>query len=608
MNSKKNFLLISFFLIASIVNCVIIVNAAEAKRPDYATEKYSKIDAITLAPGESKKIKIGFYNRGIYNWHNTGKNYISLYTYKPKYHPSTFKDKTWLKSDQPTKIKDSLIGPNNLGYFEFNLQAPKKPGVYKENFALAAENKTWIAGGQFELTITVASTTLEVLPNDTATVEAQTTTLDNSTDNMITPVETKTLTATRLSRVDQLILKPQEQTTISIMFLNKSDEKWIDRKLILDSISPIVSATGTSFNPGTWLDEQTVLENNQDEILPGRTEIYAIPLKTPGSPGIYTLHFILKVDNQPVEGGNLDLPITIAEDNFNVSRTATIVLPNPPQIRVGLFTTEEPLTVAVSDNYNLQDSGGQNITKVGIIDQISLWRDEKSNLYKAKINNQEFSSTLPLRLVPQNNDANFTITNYTRNPLWTNKINYNQFRGALEVRLSKTNYLWAINELSLEDYLKGLGEESDSSPSEFLKALITAARSYAYEQILNPTRHTAGSFILDADYDQVYRGLIREEDSPNTVAAAEETRGMAVTYAGRVITTPYFGQSNGKTRDGGEPWLKPVSAKYDRGLKFWGHGVGMSSRDANIRAKKENATWDTILKHYYTGIELQKMY
>jgi stage II sporulation protein D len=51
-----------------------------------------------------------------------------------------------------------------------------------------------------------------------------------------------------------------------------------------------------------------------------------------------------------------------------------------------------------------------------------------------------------------------------------------------------------------------------------------------------------------------------------------------------------------------------VEAVYDKGKKMWGHGVGMSTQDALQRATKDGWTYEQLLKHYYTGVEIEKIY
>jgi peptidoglycan hydrolase-like amidase len=117
--------------------------------------------------------------------------------------------------------------------------------------------------------------------------------------------------------------------------------------------------------------------------------------------------------------------------------------------------------------------------------------------------------------------------------------------------------------------------------------------------------------------DQLYLGVVSEAMMPRFVEAARATRGEMVTYENEIVITPYFGNSNGRTKSwtqvwGGQPkpWLVSVEAEYDRarGRRQLGHGVGMSQRDASIRAEKEGIDYRAILTHYYTGVEIERVY
>jgi len=41
---------------------------------------------------------------------------------------------------------------------------------------------------------------------------------------------------------------------------------------------------------------------------------------------------------------------------------------------------------------------------------------------------------------------------------------------------------------------------------------------------------------------------------------------------------------------------------------MWGHGVGMSASDASERASKDGWPYDRLLKYYYTGVEVKRLY
>ena len=167
----------------------------------------------------------------------------------------------------------------------------------------------------------------------------------------------------------------------------------------------------------------------------------------------------------------------------------------------------------------------------------------------------------------------------------------------------------------MEDYLRGMAETSNGSHFEYQKALVTAARTYALFVVSIGGKHKSEFFDLNTTgNDQVYKGYTSELVRPNVVRAVEETRGMVVTYGGEIVVTPYFSRSDGRTRAWTEvwgsnhhPWLISKPAPYDQGRTLWGHGVGMSANDALGRAEAGTG-WQDILKYYYTGVELKRLY
>ncbi|MCX6779435.1 MAG: hypothetical protein NTU97_04385, partial [Candidatus Magasanikbacteria bacterium] len=362
--------------------------------------------------------------------------------------------------------------------------------------------------------------------------------------------------------------------------------------------------TDTSFSTTGWIDNNTIAEFSTEPIKKGQTEIYPIPLIAPNRAGVFTLHFSLLVNGAKIEGGNFDLPVTVVNPNpqENLAATSDIII-DDPRMRIGSFTTEEPMEFISTFDYTIKDTDGLELGKIIPGTKTLVFYNEESKKYSASWGEQAISSDKPLRLVPTDLNAYFSISNHELLARWGHKVNYNEFRDTFEIRLAETGYIWIINELGMENYLKGMAEESDSSHIEFLKTMAVVERSYAYYHLKNPGKHLAGGFVLDADYDQVYRGYVREKISPNMVAAIEETRGMVVTYNGDPVYTPYFARSNGKTKSAkvvwgtDQPWLQPVVAPYDKGKTLWGHGVGMSARDGLYRAK-DGATWDAIVKYY----------
>ena len=97
--------------------------------------------------------------------------------------------------------------------------------------------------------------------------------------------------------------------------------------------------------------------------------------------------------------------------------------------------------------------------------------------------------------------------------------------------------------LPLETYLQGVVpyEMSDSFPPEALKAQAVCARTYAISK-LDPS---ADWDVVDTTNDQVFKGLLPE--NKNTEAAVTDTKGLVLTYRGKLITAWYSASNGGQT-------------------------------------------------------------
>ncbi len=134
-------------------------------------------------------------------------------------------------------------------------------------------------------------------------------------------------------------------------------------------------------------------------------------------------------------------------------------------------------------------------------------------------------------------------------------------RGLIEVR-KKGKGLIVINELDIEDYLKGVVPEEmayDWHP-EALKVQAIVARTYAlYQKRHNSNR---GFDLASTVQDQVYQGVGTER--PETSMAVAMTDGLVVTYGDELALTLYHSTSAGPTQDIREVWGQDLS--YLRGV------------------------------------------
>ncbi|MBU3901665.1 N-acetylmuramoyl-L-alanine amidase, partial [Patescibacteria group bacterium] len=193
-----------------------------------------------------------------------------------------------------------------------------------------------------------------------------------------------------------------------------------------------------------------------------------------------------------------------------------------PKIRVAIFEVTSPgVTLTANAAFNVLDKAGQIIaTKNANENFIYSISDVRSAF---------------IRIVPQSEDGVVQIVSYEDHPAWKPSLNYNQFHGTVEiVYSSKSNKIWAVNELLLEDYLKGVAETSEGDAAEYQKAMAVAARTYAQYYI-----QKGGKRGLDEVYilnnttsDQLYKGYAREILAPSIVQAVNDTRGEIMTYNG----------------------------------------------------------------------------
>ncbi len=288
-----------------------------------------------------------------------------------------------------------------------------------------------------------------------------------------------------------------------------------------------------------------------------------------------------------------------------------------PNIRVGIWKPQSWVQFKSSDDdYFVYD--GADLVGTLHNGYLGVFNYE-DGLYTFTGNGINLTTKNFIRLVPINNpQAIFELLNFDNQVKWRGgSRNFNKYRGGIEYHLDNGGgKMYVINDLLFEDYVKGIAEASDVAPKEFLKAQVIAARTYAYFTQQGTTKHDERNFdVSGTTGDQLYLGYVNEVLSPNMVEVASTTRGQMVTYNSKVVITPYFGHSNGKTRAyntvwGGavKPWLVPVKCKYDKGLTRYGHGVGMSQRDAALKAQKEGVDYLTLLKYYYTGTEIEKIY
>lgn len=590
--------------------------------------------------------ELSFKNVGTEVWKRDNGAFVSLYAVEggasgSKERVSSFQDLSWSGS-RAAKMVEAEVRPGAVAHFKLELRA-KTPGDYREEFILAAENAAWMADSRVFLNIKVPTNGAYIAKNNVAapnTVSVADASRNAGYGALLMLRSTQSITTSGNGRMQ-----------MTVGFKNTGSHDWGNRSLQVQGVTA-ASAAITKYavvRDESWLGP-TVPVKVAGITKPGELGLLTYTVKVPAKKGEYKASFQLYADNQPIDGGFIDIPITVTADGYIEPEpvpakpipTTTIPAPsnptpnaipslNPqplngdvaslpaePMMRVGIFaTTDDKMTVRAKYAPLEVRNGSSVVCQLAVNSSVIVSYDRGASLYHIAGDCPAAQSSTYYTVKAQDGLSPMEMSDFSRPVGWLPGANDNTFRAHLELRWSPTvSQAWVINELPIEWYLKGIAETSNVSPMQYQRTLLVAARTYAMYHVQRQTKHAAKFFIVDATYDQVYRGYGQEARSPTIVAAVDATRGQIVTYQGKLALTPYFSRSDGRTRSWGEvwygqsnyPWLVSVPVPDDIGKTLWGHGVGMSASGALQMDAKWGKTYDQILSHFYTGTELRRVY
>lgn len=213
----------------------------------------------------------------------------------------------------------------------------------------------------------------------------------------------------------------------------------------------------------------------------------------------------------------------------------------PDTIKVGIILDASEVIVACDKKYNIKTKEKNLELSAGKVD-IKLQNG------KVKIKNKVYS--LPLKIT----SPSFIIVN--------KKI----YRGNIIIRLSQKSKLNIINEVYIEDYLKGiLPKEANSTwPIEALKTQAVISRSYVLK---NLKKHSKDGFdVCSTVHCQVYGGASTETKVCNE--AVVQTEAEVVTYDNKIAQTLFHSSCGGHTEDPKYVWnWTTKTPPYLKGLK-----------------------------------------
>jgi len=579
--------------------------------------------------GDHVILDLAFKNTGTKTWTREGKSFVSIYaTLNKKERSSLFKDLSWTTASHANGLIETSVKPGEIGHFKLQLRAPDAPGMYQETFTLAAEDTAWIRGSDLSFPIRVP-----MYDGFMGTAPPENKTIASSPETISKPTKGIYMAALMLRSKSAITLTGNGSDYLTIGYKNTGTSMWASRSMRIVGVRAATTATAkySSVRDESWMDSSEPVRV-QGSVNPGEMAFLSFRIKAPAKKGTYTASFKLHADGQPVDGGEVDIPITVTADGYiapeppapaynppveAIPLTGDVsTLPAEPNIRVGLFkTTDDRMIVRAKYGPLVVSQNGTTICRVNTGESITVSFDRTNRVYKISGGSCTGQSTGWYLVRAEDNISPMEISDFSRPVGWLPGANDNTFRAQLELRFTpSSNSVWVINELPIEWYLKGIGETSNSSPQEYQRALLTAARTYAVYHVQHATKHANEYYIVDATYDQVYRGYGAESRDPAVVTAVDATRGQIVTYNGKLAITPYYSRSDGRTRawtevwgGGPYPWLVSVPVPWDQGRVLWGHGVGMSATGA-IGMANDGKRYDEILKHFYTGIELRRVY
>lgn len=604
------------------------------KDPDAYSAKFvsqSIPDPITIEAGATKTVIVKFKNTGTATWSDKGSHYLSAYTVEPKYRASLFVGKNWLERDETAKIKGT-VKPGAIGELAIDLTAPSKTGEYIEEFALAAENASWVNKGYFFFKI-------KVVPAKKVTISVKGT--ETKTPEIVTAptppkvVEPEPYDAERiLQSKKNIAVSGGDQVKLIISFENTGAKQWKQYSLVSPELGGSLAGDepAGSFADESWASRRVVLQK-QKTVNPHEMVKETFYFRAPKEKGAYTARFVLQADGNTIPDAVAELQVDVTKNaplhykepklkSDDIAPLNLYLIKEEPYIRVGVYKLEKPEKDKVSFVSDESDydviAGESTLYTIPKGEKVEL--SYKGSEYHLKVGKNIFDSSTFLRFIPKDDPhAVFAVPNLKREMDWHKGVNFDSYRGRMEYRVSDdAKYAYVINEALLDDYVAGIAETSNGTAYEFIKAQQTAARNYAYYVMSSGEKYKNGHFdVLGSTSDQLYLGYKSEALRPRVVQATKDTRGAVITYNHVVVITPYFGNSDGKTRSwtdvwsGSEkPWLVSVPAIYDKRdkKKMYGHGVGMSQRDAMIKADEEKLDYKQLLKYYYSGVNIEKLF
>ncbi len=562
----------------------------------------SSVTSNSIKMGETGLVRVKVKNASATIW-----EYLSKY-------PLTVELKdggTYSVQDEATFATDK-IAPGGEGEISFLMQSGYVPGTRElsARFLLAG---TPLFDKELRFSVTTPQETL------TAQFETSTVSFAENTANQTITIRAKN-TGTIPWKEGSVYIYPESADNIRWGF-NNTVVTFADKRTIAPGETATFTLTAPSLAMGIYPSKFGLRIQNGPQLQISNPDIsltvtQAAKRFIPGNGlefGTYlhqrtpTLSGVISASTPKSSG-------TISSTSTVVPAVSTQIQTAPTNLKVKLSYSQPQSTIkALQSDYIIKTGEGiatklPKDTEVSIIytDGVFSVQSGTTTLSSAKI---EFS--------PVQSDARFQIVGWTRGTEPSTMYD-NEFRGSLVLE-SKNSDIHYINALSFNDYMKGLAEVPKSDPVEKQKAIILVARTYAYFYLDPKNKRDSSNLSYDMtdnpDEYQRYRGYKYELRHPEWANYLNATQDEVVTYKGRLIKTPFFSESDGRTRSAQEVWgwtdtpylqsKSDISCKEGEGT-LKGHGVGLSGCGSAGLAL-QGKTYKDIINYYYTGVEVKKI-
>jgi len=227
--------------------------------------------------------------------------------------------------------------------------------------------------------------------------------------------------------------------------------------------------------------------------------------------------------------GRASEPSKIKETSYALPEDASSF----ENVRVAVVSRAAKVTLSTPSPYRVKDGNGRSLFSGERIVQTEILPTAAGGL---KMGRQIFT-TPSLRIDSEEGRL---------------RVNKEEYRHTVEIVRGEDGMLAVINDLPMEEYLKGVlpSEMMAKWPLEALKAQAVAARTYAVFRILE-NRHEFYAVGRDVS-DQVFGGAGAED--PRTSKAVEATNGQILTYEGRVFPAFFHSTCGGATTRADKVW------------------------------------------------------